>query len=87
LAVAACGGSGTTSGQPAGIGTNASNPQALAASQCMRAHGVPNFPDPSFGPRGGIKGAASAGINHDAPAFIQANQECNNIGVPLPGGG
>jgi hypothetical protein len=164
LAVAACGGSGATAGQPAGTGTNASNPQALTASQCMRAHGitnfpdpvkgpggvglsvtatpgnptitvggiafsgpaftaaaktckfgpgdnarpslsaaqrrgmlenaecmrkhgVPNFPDPTFGPRGGVKGAASAGINRNAPAFIHANQECNKVGVPLPGGG
>jgi hypothetical protein len=49
LAVVACGGSGATAGLPAGTGTNASNPQALAASQCMRAHGITNFPDPVKG--------------------------------------
>jgi hypothetical protein len=160
--VAACGGAAATAGQPADAGTNASNPQALTASECMRAHGVtnfpdpvkspggvglsvaespgsstitvggipfsgptfaaaaktckfgpgdnarpllsaaqhdgmlenaacmrkhgvPNFPDPSFGPRGGVK--TSDGINRTAPAFIRANHECNNVGVPLPGGG
>jgi hypothetical protein len=87
LLVAACGGSGAAAGQPAGTGTNASDPQALAASECMRANGIKNFPDPDFGPRGGIKTAASAAINVNAPAFIRANQECNNVGVPLPGGG
>jgi hypothetical protein len=59
----------------------------LENAACMRKHGVPNFPDPNFGPRGGVKGAASAGINVNAPAFIRANQDCNNVGVPLPGGG
>jgi hypothetical protein len=165
LAVAACGTSGTTASHQAGTGTNAANPQAVAASECMRAHGirnfpdpekgpgggvgisvsvtpgsptmtvagitfsgpaftaaakackfgpgnqgrgslsaaqrrgmlenaecmrkhgVPNFPDPTFGPRGGVKGAASFGFNIDAPAFVRANQECNHVGVPLPGGG
>lgn len=59
----------------------------LENAECMRKHGVPDFPDPTFGPRGGVKGAASVGINVNAPAFIQANQECNHGGVPLPGGG
>jgi hypothetical protein len=59
----------------------------LKNAECMRTHGVPNFPDPTFGPRGGVKGAASFGINVNAPAFVRANQECNHVGVPLPGGG
>jgi hypothetical protein len=59
----------------------------LENAACMRRHGVPNFPDPSFGPRDRVKGAASAGINRAAPAFIRANQECKSVGVPLPGGG
>jgi hypothetical protein len=54
---------------------------------CMRKRGVPSFPDPNFGPHGGVKGASSAGINISAPAFIRANQECNHVGAPLPGGG
>jgi len=164
LAASACGGSGAAAVPQADTGTNASNPQAVAASQCMRAHGihnfpdpvkgsgggvglsvsrtpgnstitvgdipfsgpaftaaakacrfgpygtrptlsaaqrrgmlenaecmrthgVPNFPDPTFGPRGGVKGASSHGINTNAPAFIRANQKCNHVGVPLPGGG
>jgi hypothetical protein len=53
----------------------------------MRRHGVPNFPDPTFGPRGGVIGASANGIDINAPAFVRANQECNHVGVPLPGGG
>jgi hypothetical protein len=164
LAVAACGGAGSAAIPQAGTGTNASDPQALAASECMRAHGirnfpdpvkgsggvglsvskipgsstitvggitfsgpaftaaaqackfgpdnngrpklsaaqrrgmlhnaacmrrhgVPNFPDPTFGPRGGVKGASSDRINVNAPAFMRASRECENVGVPLPGGG
>lgn len=164
LAVTACGGAGTAAIPQAGTGTNASNPQALASSECMRAHGirnfpdpvkgsggvglsvskipgsstitvagitfsgpaftaaatackfgpdnngrpklsaaqrrgmlanagcmrrhgVPNFPDPRFGPRGGVKGASASGIDVNAPAFVRANQECNHVGVPVPGGG
>jgi hypothetical protein len=59
----------------------------LQNATCMRRHGVPNFPDPTFGPRGGVKGAASSGIDVDAPAFVRADQECNRVGTPLPGGG
>jgi hypothetical protein len=54
---------------------------------CMRRHGVPNFPDPTFGPRGGVKQVAGPGINRNSPAFIRANQECNDVGVALAGGG
>lgn len=162
--MAGCGGSGATAGEAAGTGTNASNQQAVAASACMRAngirnfpdpvkgpggvglsvsaspgnatvtvggipftgpaftaaaktcrfgpggkahgglsaarrrgmlqnaacmrsHGVPNFPDPTFGPRGGVRNTARAGIDINAPAFVRANHVCNSVGVPLPGGG
>jgi hypothetical protein len=56
----------------------------LANAECMRTHGEPNFPDPDFGPRGGIKGAGSVGINVNAPAFIKANEECAKWGCRSP---
>ena len=65
---------------------------ALKMAECMRSHGVPNFPDPkvSTGPGGrgvgiriGAKGAGGAGgINPQAPAFQAANKIC----MPLLGG-
>jgi hypothetical protein len=81
LTVGACGGARATAGQQPGTGTNASNPQALAASECMRAHGITNFPDPIKGPGGvGLSVTASpgsptitvAGIPFSGPAFTAA---------------
>jgi len=45
---AACGGSpsSTGSGGSPTAGGSANSPSAVAYSRCVRAHGVPNFPDP-----------------------------------------
>lgn len=48
--------------------------QALAFARCMRAHGVPAFPDPTFsgsGPAG-----LPAAINPQSPAFRNAARIC-----------
>lgn len=56
----------------------------LAFARCMRANGVPNFPDPSPG-RGLL--FSTAGINPSAPAVIAAHAKCRNSlgGPPGPG--
>jgi hypothetical protein len=76
VAIAACGGSATSS-----TATAASN-RFLAFSQCMRSHGLPNFPDPSSG--GGIKITPGSGINLASPAFKAAQSACRKL---MPGGG
>ena len=48
--------------------------QALSFSQCVRAHGVPNFPDPASDGR--IPDPATVGIDQGAPKFQAANQAC-----------
>ena len=48
----------------------------------MRAHGVPNFPDPSGG--GGIHIQVGSGIDPQSPAFQAAQTACAKL---LPGGG
>jgi hypothetical protein len=58
----------------------------LLQAQCMRDHGVPNFPDPKFMPGGGIR-IDDSDINENAPAFVKAANECLHVGTPLPGGG
>jgi hypothetical protein len=64
---------------------------ALRMAQCMRSHGVTNFPDPQVGtgPGGhgismrlGAKGGGGSGINPQAPAFQAAQKIC----MPLIGG-
>jgi hypothetical protein len=93
--VAGCGGSSSspTSATAGGAITSASTTAAgggpnsgstptgaLAFSKCMRASGVPNFPDPS--PGGGFEFNASAGTIA-SPAFRAAQGRCQKL---LPGG-
>jgi hypothetical protein len=65
--------------------------QALKYSQCMRSHGIADFPDPQSGPGGGIRIAIRAGkgsdLNPQSPQFQAAEQACGSIiGGPLGGG-
>ena len=78
LALAGCG----TSNKPSSSKRSAHANQFLAFSQCMRSHGVTNFPDPSSG--GGINIGSSSGINPAAPSFRAAQSACFHL---LPGGG
>jgi len=79
VAVGACGSASTYS--TSGSGPSPSVTHAFVAfSRCMRANGVPNFPDPKGG--GGIQ--LSAAINPKSPAFKTAQSKCKHL---LPGGG
>jgi hypothetical protein len=51
---------------------------ALAHAECMRAHGVPNFPDPtvSGGAQGITVSSGGGGINPRSPAFQRAAKIC-----------
>ncbi|MGH2893681.1 MAG: hypothetical protein ACRDPM_10520 [Solirubrobacteraceae bacterium] len=73
LTLTGCGGASTAGG------SGHADP-ALKMARCMRAHGVPNFPDPS--PGAGL--VIPNGINADAPAFQNAQRTCNKL---LPGNG
>ncbi len=53
---------------------------ALSFSQCVRSHGVPNFPDP--GSDGRIPDPATVGINQGSPKFEAANQACRKYRPP-----
>ena len=61
---------------------------ALRFSACMRAHGLPSFPDPKFA-GGGVQIALGPGnaINPASPAFNKAQAACGSlIGRAGPGG-
>jgi hypothetical protein len=51
---------------------------ALAHAQCMREHGVPNFPDPTVSSNGGgiTQSSGGRGIDPQSPAFQQAQKIC-----------
>ena len=61
MLAAACGGSPSSTD----TGVSGQFRQNLAFAQCMRSHGVPNWPDPVIGPNGGpIFKVSAAGITH-----------------------
>lgn len=55
--------------------------QAEAYSQCMRSHGVPNFPDPVLTPSGGY-GYRTRGIDPHSSAFQAGLQACKALPSP-----
>jgi hypothetical protein len=61
--------------------------QALAQARCMRAHGVPDFPDPQFGDNGQATLAIKKGSGLDPrdPAFQRAQKVCMK-GMQVAGG-
>jgi hypothetical protein len=61
----------------------------LKFSQCMRAHGVKDFPDPVQNGQGGgitIKGGQGADLNPNNPTFQTAQKACQSI-LGAPAGG
>jgi len=82
-AMQACHGYLPNGGKPTAAQTAKAKAQALAMSRCMRSHGVPNFPDPTFqtGPNGGVGIRLSgAGVDPSSPAFQTAQKACASVG-------
>jgi len=50
----------------------------LKAASCMRAHGVPEFPDPVFA-NGGVHFPVPAGINTHSPQVLRAVATCRTL--------
>jgi hypothetical protein len=70
-------------------GISAAQKEALIAkAHCIRTHGVPNFPDPFFGPGGhGVGINLPAVFNPQSPAFQSAAKACATVGAGIPGVG
>lgn len=56
--------------------------QYLKAAACIRVHGVPNFPDPTFS-GGGVHLPKTAGIDPHSPQVRAAEEACQSL---IPGG-
>lgn len=91
LGLAACGGSGRHTSASVGKYGPASSP--IAESRCMRANGLPNFPDPTNGPGGeGLPTSSSSpgtltveGTAFSGPAFAHAEKACKEYLPPASG--
>ncbi len=59
-------------------------------AECMRSHGVPNWPDPSISPKGGrpvfdLSGTGISTQSTDSPQFVSKDRECRRmIGGSVP---
>jgi hypothetical protein len=69
--------------------TGGSSNSELVLSECMRSHGVPNYPDPTKGPGGegfsvnsspGSDTLTVDGISFSGPAFQTAEKTCKLFG-------
>jgi hypothetical protein len=85
LAQEACGkllpGGGPGSGSTAQISPQEQS-QYLKAAACIRAHGIPNFPDPTFS-GGGVHVPQTAGVDPHSPRVRAAEEACQSL---IPGG-
>ena len=76
---------GTSTGKPVSASQRAT---AIAQAQCIRQHGMANFPDPTFPASGGELFPAIPGFNPASPAFRHAATACGlkqTIGQPHGG--
>jgi hypothetical protein len=81
LTIAACG----SSGKPNRPSEARLESAGLRFSDCMRSHGVPNFPDPTATGQGiSIRFTPGSGIDPFSPGFKAAQSTCHRL---LPGGG
>jgi hypothetical protein len=92
IAAAACGG-GSGGAGVAGAGaptrtgsSSSSHPHGkgspLALAQCMRAHGVSNFPDPDTSGRIAVQASPGSGLDPTSPQFQAAQQACKAFAPP-----
>jgi hypothetical protein len=57
--------------------------EALKFAQCMRTHGVPDYPDPTVTSQGYSSNLKNSGINTQSPQFLAAVGACRYL---LPAG-
>jgi hypothetical protein len=69
----------------AGPGSGSPEAAALEFAGCMRANGVPHFPDPKAG--GGFLFHTGTDVDPSSPAFKAAQAKCKQFLPPGPGSG
>ncbi|MGD0559515.1 MAG: hypothetical protein ABSA93_31650 [Streptosporangiaceae bacterium] len=79
LLASGCGGGGTPTGSAASPSATTGSGKALAYSECIRSHGVPDFPDPSA--NGNVQISGNEGVSQSV--MQAALQACSAL---QPGG-
>ena len=86
LLAAGCGGSKPPDATGGG-GSSSVLARFEAYASCMRSHGIPDFPDPTTSPGGGvsfqINGGPGSDLGRNNPRFVAADKACRGL---LPGG-
>jgi hypothetical protein len=83
MLTAACGGSPASAGGSSSPGGPATPPSAVAYSQCVRSHGIPNFPDPPSG--GGLAKTSAQQLGVSGSRLHAAQRACQHL-IPATGG-
>ncbi len=95
LSLAGCGSSSSSTSTSGSSRSAGGSGKALELAECMRSHGVPNFPDPTSNGGGGLQIQQSQrsgsgpstevnGVPVNGPAFQKGMQACRRY---LPNGG
>jgi hypothetical protein len=79
------GGCGGAANAPLAGGAAATTGRLIAYSSCMRAHGVPSFPDPDS--HGDLILGPGAGIDPSSPRYLAAEQACSKLRAAAAGSG
>ena len=86
----ACAGSALSSASTPSSGSAPAYAQELALAQCMRSHGVPNFPDPlasggyTLTTNGSVEGAGGSSIAIDSSQAQAAYGDCRHLLAGAP---
>jgi hypothetical protein len=82
--VTACSSGGSSAPTTGSTGGSTTYQKALAYSQCVRSHGVPNFPDPNSNGVIVMPAGSGGSQNLNSPQAQSANKACQHL---LPNGG
>ncbi len=74
LCAAACSGGSSADPSASQAASNGSADKAVAYTDCMRANGVPNFPEP-----GSSSSSGGTGIDMASPTFRSAQAKCGKL--------
>jgi hypothetical protein len=76
---AACGGSSGGAGSGSAANGGATSSQAVKFAECMRDHGVKNFPDPDASGQLTIDAVANSSVDIKSAVFTQALGACRDL--------